>query len=198
MSFSPDWAHNRESLISSDVLSWAVRYVKLINSTKVQFYKGKHSRPASEIYKWSFVLLLEVDYNLGIVFSVSALISATKMPLVLFLERVVPVRQLTVSWCVVSRLDVTLSGACYSFLICFVKVMLSLCFSSFPQSFLAASYCSPALLFSHFLPPFSFSRSTRVNVAVVSQRRWEDWVLMLAQQTLPYHGQKAFFHLWLV
>lgn len=125
---------------------------------KCSFTKA-NTAGASEIYKWSFVLLLEVDYNLGIVFSVSALISATKMPLVLFLERVVPVRQLTVSaeaWCVVSRLDVTLSGACYSFLICFVKVMLSLCFSSFPQSFLAASYCSPALLFSHFPPPFFF------------------------------------------
>lgn len=121
MSFSLDCAHNREPLISSDVLSWA--------------RKDKRSRAANEIYKWSLVLLLEVDYNWGVVFSTSALISATKMPLVLFLEGVVPVRQLTVSveaWCVVSRLDVTHPRACYSFLICYVKVMLSLCFSSFP------------------------------------------------------------------
>lgn len=167
MSFSLDCqcycAHNREPLISSDVLSLAVWYVKLINMTKVSFRKDKRSRAANDIYKWSLVLLLVVDYNWGVVFSTSALISATKMPLILFLEGVVPVRQLTVSveaWCVVSRLDVTHPRACYSFLICFVKVMLSLCFSSFPQSFPAASHCSLALLFSHFLFPFVLSFST--------------------------------------
>lgn len=158
---------------------------------------GKTNRTANEIYKSSLAALLQIDYNCGAVFPVSALISATKTPLVLFLERVVAVWQLGVSaeaWCVVSLLDVTFFRACYSFLICFVKVVLSLCFVlSFPQSFLSVPRSSRALLFSPFLFPFFSARSAGVIVAEVSQRRWKDPVLMQAGQTLPYHGQRVVF-----
>lgn len=147
--------------MSSDVspLSWAVRYVKLISATKLYFQKDKQSHAANEIsYKWSSASLLQIDYSRGVVFPTSALISAAKTPLVLFLERVVPVWQLGVSegaWCVVSLLDVTLSRACYSFfnLLCQSHALsLSFVFSS-----IFLGLCLALLSLSSFLATFSFS-----------------------------------------
>ncbi len=73
------------------------------------------------------------------------------------------------------------SRACYSFLICGVKAVLSLCFLSFPQSFLAVS------LFSHSLAV--------VSLMWQQQKRCKDTILMQAGQTLAYCRQRAFFHL---
>lgn len=62
------------------------------------------------------------------------------------------------------------SRACYSFLICCVKVMLSLCFLSFPQSFLAVPHSSLTLLFSPLL--FSFFLSlAEVSLMWQQQRK---------------------------
>lgn len=92
----------------------------------------RKTNTANEICsKWSSASLLQIDYNWGVVFPTSPLISTATPPLVLFLERVVPVWQLGVSeeaWCVVSLLDVTLFTPVILFLICCVKVMLSLLF----------------------------------------------------------------------
>lgn len=145
-------------------------------------------------HKWSLASPLQIDYNRGVVFPTSALISTARTPLVLFLERVVPVWQLGVSeeaWCVVSLLDVTHFRACYSFLICCVKVVLPICFCLF--SLFGLSRSSLTLLFPCFLFSF-FSLSTCDNVAEVSllwqpPRKWKDPVLMQAGQTLAYHRQ---------
>lgn len=123
----------------------------------------RKTNTANEICsKWSSVSLLQIDYNWGVVFPTSPLISTATPPLVLFLERVVPVWQLGVSeeaWCVVSLLDVTLFTPVILFLICCVKVMLSLLvfFLSFFQSFLAVSHTRLTPTFSLFL----FSLSAR-------------------------------------
>ena len=108
--------------------------------------------------KWSLASLLQIDYNWGVVFPTSALISAAKTPLILFLEWDVAVRQLSISegaWCVVFLLDVTLFMPVILFLICFVNVWKS-CSSFF---FVFTVFFSCVSHFSHplfFLPFPSF------------------------------------------